>query len=90
MNYIIRAIQKEDRHLVEDAQGTTFSEVILNDRKRKIYVDPNCVEKRELRYYIEFETFNIWIIAKGIQMKKSEFELFIIGFDIILVSPSVK
>lgn len=70
LNYIIRAIQKEDRHLVEDAQGTTFSEVILNDRKRKIYVDPNCVEKRELRYYIEFETFNIWIIAKEISNEK--------------------
>lgn len=35
LDYIMRAIQKEDRRLVEDSQGIMFCEVILNDRKRK-------------------------------------------------------
>ena len=66
LDYIIRAIQKEDRRLVEDAYGTRFVEVVLNDEKRKIYVDPNCAKSHEIRYYIEFKTFNIWIVAKEI------------------------
>lgn len=43
----MRAIQKEDRRLVEDSQGIMFCEVILNDRKRKIYVDPNCISDKK-------------------------------------------
>lgn len=70
LDYIIRAIQKEDRRLVEDAHGTRFVEVILNDEKRKIYVDSNCVERQEICYYIEFKTFNIWIVAKEISNVK--------------------
>lgn len=38
----------------------------FNDEKRKIYVDPNCAKSHEIRYYIEFKTFNIWIVAKEI------------------------
>ena len=50
LDYIIRAIQKEDRRLVEDAYGTRFVEVVLNDEKRKIYVDPNCAKSHSLLY----------------------------------------
>ena len=70
LDYIMRAIQKEDRRLVEDSQGIMFCEVILNDRKRKIYVDPNCIKRQEISYYIEFDTFNIWIVAKEISNAK--------------------
>ena len=70
LDYIVRAVQKEDRRLVEDAQGVQFIEVILNDKKRKIYIDPNCMERKEIRYYIEFKTFNIWIVSKDISNEK--------------------
>lgn len=70
LDYIIRAIQKEDRRLVKDAHGIRFVEVVLNDEKRKIYVDPNCVKGQEICYYIEFKTLNIWIVVKEISNVK--------------------
>ena len=66
LEYITRAVQKEDRRLVNDAYGSKLVEVVLIDEKRKIYVDPNCTRNQEIRYYIEFEKFNIWIVTKGI------------------------
>lgn len=70
LDYVVRAIQKEDRQLVENAQDTMFVEVILNDEKRKIYVDYNCINRKEICYYIKFKTFNIWITAKDISNTK--------------------
>ncbi len=66
IDYIVRAIQKEDRRLIKNVKGTEFFEVVLCDRKRKIYVDYNCVNRQEISYYLEFESFNMWLVAKNI------------------------
>lgn len=81
LDYIVRAVYKEGRKLVKDVNGD-FVEIILNDEKRKIYIAPNCIIGKEIRYYIEFRTFNIWISSKGISNLK-ELDLYGSLLDLI-------
>ena len=82
LDYIVRAIQKEDRKLVEDAYGSRFAEVILNDGKRKIYADPNCIKRKKICYYIEFKSFKIWIVSNELSNVK-ELDLYHSLLDLI-------
>lgn len=67
IDYIIRAIKKEDKRCVEGTNNNTFAEVVLEDDIRQIYIEPNCVYRNEICYYLMFDCFNLWIKAKDIK-----------------------
>lgn len=67
IDYIIRAIKKEDKRCVEGTNNNTFAEVVLEDDIRQIYIEPNCVYRHEICYYLMFDCFNLWIKAKDIK-----------------------
>lgn len=67
IDYIIRAIKKEDKRCVEGTENSTFSEVVLEDDIRQIYIKPNCVYRNEICYYLMFDCFNLWIKSKDIK-----------------------
>lgn len=67
IDYIIRAIKKEDKRCVEGTENSTFAEVVLEDDIRQIYIEPNCVYRNEICYYLMFDCFNLWIKAKDIK-----------------------
>ena len=67
IDYIIRAIKKEDKKRVEGTENSTFAEVVLEDDIRQIYIEPNCVYRNEICYYLMFDCFNLWIKAKDIK-----------------------
>lgn len=67
IDYIIRAIKKEDKRCVEGTNNNTFAEVVLEDDIRQIYIEPNCVYRYEICYYLMFDCFNLWIKAKDIK-----------------------
>lgn len=60
LDYIIRAIKKEDRQLVEYFDGEHFCEVILKDSQRKIYCLANREEKY-VKFLLKFDYCNIWV-----------------------------
>ena len=65
LDYIIRAIKKEDRHLINSYDGVHLREVILNDPKRRIYF----AEGRESVFpelVVKFDKVNIWFTTDTI------------------------
>lgn len=67
IDYIIRAIKKENKRCVEGTNNNTFAEVVLEDDIRQIYIEPNCVYRNEICYYLMFDCFNLWVKAKDIK-----------------------
>lgn len=67
IDYITRAIHREDRRHAEDTYKNIYTEVVLEDDIRQIYIEPNCVYRNEICYYLMFDCFNLWIKAKDIK-----------------------
>ena len=66
LDYIIRAIKKEDRHLIDSYDGEHLSEVVLNDSERRIYF----AEGRENKFpelVVKFDKVNIWFTTDIIE-----------------------
>lgn len=82
IDYIIRAIKKEDKRCVEGTNNNTFAEVVLEDDIRQIYIEPNCVYRHEICYYLMFDCFNLWIKAKDIKDGK-QLNLFYMLLDML-------
>ena len=65
LDYIIRAVRKEDRHLVEYYNHKQLHEVVLNDHIRQIY----CTEPSSnnlIRLLVKTRSVNIWITTDSI------------------------
>ncbi|ASN03852.1 hypothetical protein [Virgibacillus necropolis] len=78
VDYIIRAVKKENKHLVESYKDSFFSEVVLNDKARKIYAD-TIFDVPRASLLVEFSNVNIWVYSP--QMK--EFEELNLYFSIV-------
>ena len=64
LEYIIRAMKKEDRHLIESYDGVHLAEVFLDDPIRKIYFTVS--HYTDIECIVKFEKINIWIVAYSI------------------------
>jgi len=65
IDYIIRAVNKEKRHLVESYKDGYFTEVVLNDKARNIFTDLEFDPPRA-SLLAEFSNVNIWIYSPQI------------------------
>lgn len=65
LDYIIRAIKKEDRHLEESYDEEHLCEVVLDDPQRKIYCSVNGKDKSP-QFLVKFDKINIWITTEEI------------------------
>ena len=78
IDYIIRSIHKEKRHLVESYKDDYFLEVVLNDEARNIYTDlVSDVPRASL--LAKFNNVSIWIYSPQIV----EFEGLNLYFSIV-------
>ncbi len=68
-DYIIRAVNKENRHLVESYQDDYLTEVVLNDEARNIYTDLVQNPPRA-SLLLKLANINIWIYSP--EIKESE------------------
>lgn len=66
VDYILRAINKEKRHLVESYEEGYFVEVVLNDKKRNIFTD-TASNSLKVALLAKFTCVNIWIFSPEIQ-----------------------
>lgn len=66
LDYVIRAIKKEDRHLIESYDGKHLVEVILGDSERKIYYTEGSVNKPPA-LVVKFGKLNIWLTTDRIE-----------------------
>lgn len=82
IDYIIRAIKKEDKRCVEGTENNTFAEVVLEDNSRQIYIEPKSAYRSEMSYYLMFDHFNLWIKAKDIKDGK-QINLFYMLLDML-------
>ena len=82
IDYIARAIHREDKRLAEDTYQNIYTEVVLVDEIRKIYVDLNGMYRQEMSYFLIFENFNLWIKSKNIT-NVEQFDLCYMLLDIL-------
>lgn len=66
LDYVIRAIKKEDRHLINSYDGKHLIEVVLNDSERKIYCTEGSVNKPP-ELVVKFNKLNIWFTTDAIE-----------------------
>lgn len=71
IEYIVKALKKEDRHLVEAYNPEYMEEVILQDEKRKIYLNDN-IDRNNIvvSLLVEMKNIEIWIYSE--KVKNSE------------------
>lgn len=62
IDYIIRSVNKEKRHLVESYKNDYFIEVVLTDETRNIYTDLSYNPPRASKL-LEFININIWVYS---------------------------
>lgn len=74
IEYIIRALKKELRHLVNSYSVGRMSEVFLTDHNRKMYTDMNFSECRS-KIFIEFSNLNLWVYSVEVDNFKT-FEMY--------------
>ena len=68
IEYIVKALKKEDRHLVESYTSEYMEEVILQDEKRKIYLNDNIDrENTIINLLIEMKNIKIWIYSEKVK-----------------------
>lgn len=78
VDYIIRAVKRENRHLVESYNGDYFTEIVLNDQSRNIYTD-TILDDPRASLLAEFSKVSIWIYSPEIE----EFEGLNLYFSIV-------
>ena len=62
--YILRALKREDRKLVESYDEDRYSEVILLDVARQIYFEEGFRNYRKIAFYVPDDKVDIWIVSK--------------------------
>ena len=68
IEYIVKALKKEDRHLVESYNLGYMEEVILQDEKRKIYLNDNLDRDNiVISLLVEMKNIEIWIYSERIK-----------------------
>lgn len=73
IEYIIKALKKEDRQLVESYKPQYLEEVILQDKERKIYVSDKIDKKNiVLSLLVKMKNIEIWIYSENV---KNSYEL---------------
>ncbi len=60
IDYVIRTMKKQKRHLVESYEGSYLTEVVLNDEDRGIFVNSNSNEPR-MALLVELKNVSIWV-----------------------------
>lgn len=65
LDYVIRAVKKEDRHLIEHYDGLHLAEVVLSDPARSIYIVEGN-RKKALEMVVKFVWGNIWLTTDDI------------------------
>ena len=79
IDYIIRAVNKEKRHLVESYNEDYYTEVILNEQKRDIYTELVLSKPPRASLLVKFINVNIWIYS----MEITEYEELNLYFSIV-------
>ena len=59
LDYVIRAVKREDRHLIGSYDGEHLCEIILNDPARNIYFNEKGIGQLP-ESVVKFEKVNIW------------------------------
>lgn len=62
--YILRALKREDRKLVEAYDADRYSEVVLLDVARRIYFEEGFRNYKKIAFYVPDDKVNIWIVAE--------------------------
>lgn len=61
--YIIRALKREDRKLVDSYDEERYSEVILLDAHRQIYFEDGFRNFKQIAFYVPDNKVDIWIVS---------------------------
>lgn len=73
IEYIVKSLKKEDRHLVESYNPKYMEEVILQDEKRKIYFSDSKDRKNlTVNLLVKMKNIEIWIYSEKV---KDSYEL---------------
>lgn len=64
--YVIRALGREDRRLVDSYDHDRYSEIILSDPKRKIYVEEGFRHRKRIACFVPDNIVSIWIVSDEI------------------------
>ena len=68
IEYIVKSLKKEDRHLVESYNPEYMEEVILLDEKRKIYFSDNINRNNiEVSLLVEMKNIQIWVYSEKVK-----------------------
>ncbi len=68
IEYIVKSLKNENRHLVESYNPEYMEEVILLDEKRKIYLNDNRNRKNKvISLLVEMKNIEIWIYSEKIK-----------------------
>ena len=83
IEYIVKSLKKEDRHLVESYKPEYMEEVILVDEKRKIYISEN-LDRNNLvvSLFVEMKNIKIWIYSEKVK-DGYEFDIYYSMIDTI-------
>ena len=69
--YMVKALKKENRHLVESYDPRYMEEVILQDAKRNIYLKSNFDRKNiVISLMVEMKNIEIWIYSEKVKDSK--------------------
>lgn len=68
IEYIVKSLKKEDRHLVESYNPEYMKEVIVLDQKRKIYFSDNINRNNiVVSLLVEMKNTQIWIYSENVK-----------------------
>lgn len=69
VNYMIKAAQKENRHIVDSYQDGYKTEVILSNDTSKIY-NNEIYSSNKVYLYLEFKEIGIWLLSSEFKNEK--------------------
>ena len=70
VHYITKALQKENRILIDSYEEGNMTEVILNDRNRNIYVESLLFQPKRMALCVIFENINLWVVTDELTSKE--------------------
>lgn len=69
LDYVIRAVKKEDRHLISSYDGVHLSDIVLNDPIRHIYFTKGS-DTTPPTLVVKFNHVNIWLTTEGLTSRE--------------------
>jgi hypothetical protein len=70
IDYVLRAVKKEDRKLVQSSNDDYFAEVVLYDQFRKIYAVQDVSDNR-IKLYVDCGNIGIWIVSDTVNSEET-------------------